>query len=164
MMISATSTFSRFFCASLLLLLLIASAAAEILDLSWEVTDYSPRTLNVGDIVNFRYTIAHNVYIHPTNDCTEQGSILVGDNDDSPAQYQITADDAGKLITFACDTARHCENGQIINITVVDPSAPPPTNETDTETSGADPIASPFWGFTVFATATTTTMMMTMLV
>ena len=54
----------------------------------------------------------HNVFVHPSGDCTEDGATLVGDT--SPATYTVTdADVASGSITFACDIASHCDGGMI---------------------------------------------------
>ena len=59
----------------------------------------------------------HNVFVHPSGDCTEDGATLVGDT--SPATYTVTdADVASGSITFACDVGSHCESGMILTFQV----------------------------------------------
>ena len=59
----------------------------------------------------------HNVLIHPSGDCTEDGATLVGET--SPATYTVTdADVASGSITFACDVGSHCESGMILTFQV----------------------------------------------
>ena len=61
----------------------------------------------------------HNVFVHPSGDCTEDGATLVGDT--SPATYTVTdADVASGSITFACDVGSHCESGMIQTFTAAD--------------------------------------------
>mmetsp|Transcript_22807 Transcript_22807/g.25990 ORF Transcript_22807/g.25990 Transcript_22807/m.25990 type:complete len:448 (+) Transcript_22807:276-1619(+) len=79
---------------------------------------YPNITMRVGDTIEFTYGVIHNVYIHPTNDCTQIGSIKVGGALDSPASYTFTEDDLGKEIFFSCDRDIHCENGQNMIVTV----------------------------------------------
>lgn len=66
---------------------------------------------SVGDTIVFSWTGNHNVYIHPTGNCTEDGAILVGDNTAFYGSYTFTEDDAGQEIYFACDVGTHCEEG-----------------------------------------------------
>ncbi len=56
------------------------------------------------------------MHIHPTGDCTEDGSILVGYK--SGATYTFVAGDGGKELFFANDVGRRCEDGQNIKIAV----------------------------------------------
>jgi hypothetical protein len=102
------------------LLALSGFAGAQDTILTWTVQGYDDSQATVGDSVTFNYNTNHNVYIHPTGDCSEDGSILVGANDASPVTYTFTAADAGSTVFFACNTGMHCENGQKIGFTVVD--------------------------------------------
>ena len=60
--------------------------------------------------------IINDVHIHPTGDCEEDGSILVGYQ--SGAIYTFAAEDAGKELFFANDVGRRCEDGQNIKVAV----------------------------------------------
>ena len=75
------------------------------------------RDFVVGEEVVFEWTGRHNVYIHPTGDCSEDGAIEVGT--ESGASYVFTEEDIGEL-TFACDVGMHCERGMIMKATVKD--------------------------------------------
>ena len=60
-------------------------------------------------------TGTHNVYTHPSGDCTEGGRTLVGNT--SPATYTVTAGDVTSgSITFACDVGSHCESGMELTL------------------------------------------------
>jgi len=83
------------------------------------VDTYPNITMKVGDTVEFTYSPIHNVYIHPTDNCSRAGSIKVGGALDSPASYTFTADQIGKEIFFACDRGLHCEDGQNLIVTVI---------------------------------------------
>mmetsp|Transcript_32767 Transcript_32767/g.79414 ORF Transcript_32767/g.79414 Transcript_32767/m.79414 type:complete len:176 (-) Transcript_32767:104-631(-) len=85
--------------------------------IEWTIQPYEARVVKVGETVTFNYGQGHNVYIHPTGTCDETGGILVGPNG-GPASYTFTANDAGRIITFACDVGFHCEAGQIISFQV----------------------------------------------
>ncbi|CAJ1931020.1 unnamed protein product [Cylindrotheca closterium] len=89
------------------------------IEIEWRIptTPFPGRTAKVGDTVTFNYENFHNVYIHPTGDCDEMGSVLVGENA-GPALYTFSEEDAGQTITFACDIGSHCEAGQIISFQV----------------------------------------------
>lgn len=84
--------------------------------IEWTIKSYDDRDANVGDTVTFKWSFSHNVYIHPSGDCTEDGSIVVGL--ESPASYTFKEEDAGKTITFACQKEGHCLGGQIIHFNV----------------------------------------------
>ena len=59
----------------------------------------------------------HDVYTHPSGDCTEGAAVLVGNT--SPVTYTVTAGDVTSgSITFACDLGSHCESGMIQTFTV----------------------------------------------
>lgn len=77
---------------------------------------YLDQAAKSGDTMQFSWDNTHNVYIHPTGDCTTTDRIFVGQF--SPAQYQFTPDDVGKTLTFACDIGSHCEFGMIFNVSV----------------------------------------------
>ena len=68
-----------------------------------------PQDIHVDDNINFVWSgdRFHDVYIHPTADCTETNRERVGTA--SPAEYTIKEADAGTTVTFACDVGNHCE-------------------------------------------------------
>eukprot|EP00980_Cylindrotheca_fusiformis_P014448 scaffold3857_cov127-Cylindrotheca_fusiformis.AAC.5 len=103
----------------LALLTVTGFAGAQDASITWTSdTSYDDRQAAVGDTVTFTYQTNHNVYIHPTGDCSDAGAELVGDNQASPASYTFDESDAGTTVTFACDVADHCETGQIIKFTI----------------------------------------------
>lgn len=68
--------------------------------------------------VTFNYGPNHDVHIHPSGNCTEDGRILVGAQGAGSATYTFTESDGGTDVSFACDFFSHCENGQIVTFTV----------------------------------------------
>ena len=87
-------------------LVLGVTTAGTDIDITWVVTNYDPQAATVGDTVIFTWTGSHNVFIHPTGDCTTTDAVEVSST--SPASYKFEA--AGD-ITFACDVSSHCDEG-----------------------------------------------------
>mmetsp|Transcript_4173 Transcript_4173/g.5475 ORF Transcript_4173/g.5475 Transcript_4173/m.5475 type:complete len:156 (+) Transcript_4173:92-559(+) len=92
----------------------------------------------VGHSITFSWVGTHNVYIHPTGDCSEIGAILVSET--SPAVYTFQEADLNKTVTFSCEISSHCTLGMIMDVAVSD-------HEDDTsgddDTSGAkSPLSS----------------------
>mmetsp|Transcript_2736 Transcript_2736/g.6886 ORF Transcript_2736/g.6886 Transcript_2736/m.6886 type:complete len:193 (+) Transcript_2736:201-779(+) len=116
--------------------LLAKTIVAEVISVEWFVPEsgkpYPNGAAQVNDTVKFRWEAFHNVYIHPTGDCSKDGAILVGDQ--SGAEYTFTADDIG-TVTFACDVGQHCKYGQIITYDVALPTS------TSTESPSQSPPA-----------------------
>jgi hypothetical protein len=83
---------------------------------------YPDLTAQVGDTITFIWTIneVQNVFIHPTNDCTQTGRIAVGNI--SPTEYTFKPEDGtpgGKPIFFANDVGERCESfGMRLIVTV----------------------------------------------
>ena len=83
---------------------------------------YKSQTALVGDTITFIWTDdeVQNVFIHPTNNCTQTNRIPVGNL--SPTSYTFTAADAspeGKDIFFANDIDDRCETkGMRMTVTV----------------------------------------------
>jgi hypothetical protein len=83
---------------------------------------YKSQTALVGDTITFIWTDddVQNVFIHPTNNCTQTNRIPVGNL--SPTSYTFTAADAspeGKDIFFANDIEDRCETkGMRMTVTV----------------------------------------------
>jgi len=74
---------------------------------------YPDLTAQVGDSITFIWTIdqIQNVFIHPTNNCTQTGRTAVGNQ--SPTEYTFKPEDGapgGKTIFFANDIGDRCEN------------------------------------------------------
>ena len=75
---------------------------------------------NVGDTMIFRWRNGrHNVYIHPSMSCEQEGSIFVGNQGGS--SYTFTEADGspeGNEMFFACDIGEgaHCRNGEYLSI------------------------------------------------
>ena len=50
-------------------------------EVEWIVENYDDVEATVGDSVTFRYNVPnHNLYIHPTGSCSEDGKIIVGED------------------------------------------------------------------------------------
>eukprot|EP00980_Cylindrotheca_fusiformis_P020110 scaffold7176_cov134-Cylindrotheca_fusiformis.AAC.7 len=98
------------------------SAHGDEIELDWYIPSSGERlpdqTVEPGDTVIFTYTAMHNVYIHPTGNCSESGSILVGAQGARTASYTFTESEAGTTVFFACDYGSHCEFGQFIRFNV----------------------------------------------
>ena len=83
----------------------------------WVIQEYEPIEVNVGDILEIPVGLAHDVFLHPTLDCTQDGRILVGEPG-SLARYEFTANEAGTQLMFVCDVGGHCEAGMQLLVTV----------------------------------------------
>jgi len=83
---------------------------------------YPDLTAQVGDTITFIWTIddIQNVFIHPTNDCTQTGRIPIGNQ--SPTEYTFKPEDGtpgGKPIFFSNDIGDRCEiHGMRLVVTV----------------------------------------------
>merc|ERR1719162_548825 len=99
-----------------------AVAPPQELSLDWTIMAYPQGAAQVGDTLTFNWQGEHNVYVHPSGDCTMDGAILIGE--DSGASHTFTADQVGE-VTFACDiyNGAHCGAGQIITYVVTDASS-----------------------------------------
>ncbi|KAL7573391.1 hypothetical protein ACA910_006499 [Epithemia clementina (nom. ined.)] len=88
-----------------------------------------PRTAYVGDTFTFLFeTGAHNVYIHPTEECDPSGSYLVGMAGEGATRYTFQERDVGRRV-FACQIGNHCySGGQILTVMVY-----PSTSEDDAD-------------------------------
>ena len=73
-------------------------------------------TVSLGDTIVFNWSGIHNVYIHPTGDCSQVGAIFVGT--ETGASYTFIDADVGDL-EFVCDVGAHCENGMRVTVTVI---------------------------------------------
>lgn len=74
---------------------------------------YEDLTAQVGDTITFIWvaTQIHNIFIHPTNDCTQTGRIAIGN--ETPTTYTFKPEDGavgGKSIFFSNDVTDMCEN------------------------------------------------------
>jgi plastocyanin len=83
----------------------------------WIIQPYEPIDVNVGDKLEIQVGGAHNVYLHPTLNCDEDGRELIGEPN-SLATYEFTEADAGKQLLFVCDVGNHCEDGMALLVTV----------------------------------------------
>jgi len=72
-------------------------------------TSLDAREFVVGETITFEWTGTHDVHIHPSGDCTEDGRMEVGLA--SPATYTFTEEGT---VVFACDVGSHCEDGGMI--------------------------------------------------
>jgi len=100
---------------------LTSSMTSRIITIDWTIPSglkLPDMNANAGDTVVFEWSFTHNVYIHPTGTCSNDRSVLVGN--DSPATYTFTEEDVTNgEVTFACDIGNHCENGQILTFDTV---------------------------------------------
>ena len=118
---------------------------------------YDNYNATVGDTITFFWATNenHTVYINPTGNCNDTGSILVGSN--SPASYTFLESDAknyidGKPVFFADNIAQLCEWGMRFVVNVIEQSdsgnttntlmapTPSPTNDS---TTTATPSSAP---------------------
>jgi len=102
---------------SLFAALALAAKAANAVDIKvdkWVLPWEGPKELEaaVGDVITFNWTGGHNVYIHPTGDCSLDGAILVGTQ--TGASYTFVDADAGTSMFFSCDIGNgaHCRVGE----------------------------------------------------
>lgn len=92
----------------------VVSAADLAIDWILPYVDVKETTANVGDTITFAWNSGyHNVFIHPSMDCTMDGAIDVG-ADPAGTSYTFVESDAGKDIFFSCDVGRggHCRAGE----------------------------------------------------
>eukprot|EP00554_Chaetoceros_debilis_P016152 CAMPEP_0194125120 /NCGR_PEP_ID=MMETSP0150-20130528/59298_1 /TAXON_ID=122233 /ORGANISM="Chaetoceros debilis, Strain MM31A-1" /LENGTH=303 /DNA_ID=CAMNT_0038818913 /DNA_START=62 /DNA_END=973 /DNA_ORIENTATION=- len=107
------------------------SVAASTISVDWFIPNenddgYEDRNVQVGDTINFTWAgnLPHNVYIHPSQECSQDGAIVVGaTSSNGDSSYTFQSSDVGKM-TFACDVGSHCERGQILTVTVEPPPSP----------------------------------------
>jgi len=110
---------------------------------------YADLTARVGDTITFIWpTIddqSQNVFIHPTNDCTQTGRIAIGNV--SPTEYTFKPEDAalgGKKIFFANDIRDRCENlGMRLTVTVFPASDGDEIPDVNLTPQPVDPPTSP---------------------
>jgi len=84
----------------------------------------------VGDTAIFNWDGYHNVLIHSSGDCSEDGATYVGAT--SGALYTFEEKDVGEVV-FACNMGRHCEFRKIVTFEV---EASTDSNKEPTITSG----------------------------
>eukprot|EP00588_Corethron_pennatum_P020657 CAMPEP_0194313516 /NCGR_PEP_ID=MMETSP0171-20130528/10399_1 /TAXON_ID=218684 /ORGANISM="Corethron pennatum, Strain L29A3" /LENGTH=198 /DNA_ID=CAMNT_0039068525 /DNA_START=39 /DNA_END=635 /DNA_ORIENTATION=+ len=112
---------------SLLLLhhsLLPFASAAVASDVDWVIPDgtaLAPLSFSVGDSLTFTWSgRTHNVFVHPSGTCEETSATEVaGTGAAGDVRYDFTAEDVG-TVTFACDVGSHCEQGQLLVVTVTE--------------------------------------------
>jgi len=121
-----------------LFILPIRESVARTTSIDWFIAGptsdtYKGFTAEVGDKVTFEWTeaVGHNVFVHPTGDCEQDGRVSVGENFEGTS-YTFTAADVGDL-TFACDIPGHCLGGQIITFAVTDAPMAEATVEAEVE-------------------------------
>jgi len=76
--------------------------------------------VEVGQTIRFNWNGPHNVYLHPTGTCDEEGAIKVGE--ETGASYTFTSDDIGSTLFFSCDVGQHCELDQFLKARVTNPT------------------------------------------
>lgn len=84
-----------------------------------DLDEFVSRNARVGDTIIFEWSGTHNVFIHPSGDCLEDGSIFIGSKS-GETMYTFNAEDVSKVV-FTCDIGSHCEAGQFIEFTVSNP-------------------------------------------
>lgn len=103
-----------------------ATKSSKIIDVPNWVVPYNGSkelTAKVGDTIKFTWLYGvHNVYIHPTKDCTLDGAIEVGVTTNT--EYTFTQVDAGTDMFFSCDigVGAHCRAGQYLTVKLADTS------------------------------------------
>eukprot|EP00536_Pseudo-nitzschia_multiseries_P004399 jgi/Psemu1/187995/e_gw1.73.32.1 len=106
-----------------------AVAGEDIFINPWQLrapnSPYEDLTAIIGDTITFFWPDDedHTVYINPTRNCDDTGSILVGDS--SPASYTFTQFDAtnangGEGVFFSDNLAQLCEWGMRFSVDVTD--------------------------------------------
>ena len=113
-------------------------ASARTVNVEWSISQYEDETVQVGDKVVFSWTetIPHNVYIHPTGNCDQDGRIFVGN--DLEGTYSFLADDVGEMV-FVCDIPGHCQAGQSIKFIVE--AQPESTTDESSESTAEAPVS-----------------------
>jgi hypothetical protein len=112
----------------LALAIIVSAASAETFNVGWDFTAPDPLDVKVGDTLAFTWEGGfHDIYIHPTLDCTEDGAIplYAPATQGGSSSYIFTAEDAspdGKGMFFACDIGGHCE-GNVNQVVTVFPAA-----------------------------------------
>eukprot|EP00554_Chaetoceros_debilis_P003647 CAMPEP_0194083554 /NCGR_PEP_ID=MMETSP0149-20130528/9573_1 /TAXON_ID=122233 /ORGANISM="Chaetoceros debilis, Strain MM31A-1" /LENGTH=165 /DNA_ID=CAMNT_0038765989 /DNA_START=72 /DNA_END=566 /DNA_ORIENTATION=- len=131
----------------------VSVAASTTISVDWFIPNnnddgYEDINVQVGDTINFTWAgnLPHNVYIHPSQDCSQDGAIVVGMSSSyGDSSYTFQSSDVGKM-TFACDVGSHCEMGQILKVTVESASSEgtndpavtqPPVDESPTDPPNA---------------------------
>ena len=138
------------------LLLATPSSGADIL-VDWFIpagVSLPSKTAVVGDTATFEWTSTHDVQVHPTGNCDETGSILVGAS--TGATYTFTEDDVGELV-FVCDVSNHCERGMTLTFTVSASTSPGVTSTTPAPTPGvtSSPSAAPSGAVSIISQSST---------
>jgi hypothetical protein len=134
------------------LMLATPSSGAEIA-VDWFIPTGSSlpsKTAMVGDTATFTWVDTHNVYVHPSGDCGEDGRILVGAS--TGAMYTFVEDDVGELV-FACDISSHCGLGLIVTFTVSAISTAAPTSSTKAPSKSPSTTSIPTIAPTIAPTA-----------
>jgi plastocyanin len=113
-----------------------SSQAGKNVEVDWVIPqDGALPNMNakVGDTAIFNWSGFHNVLIHPSGNCDEEGAIDVGAT--SGASYTFEEKDVGEVV-FACDVGSHCEFGQIVTFEVKGPDNNDTVSIQPTVTSG----------------------------
>jgi hypothetical protein len=107
------------------LLALFKSAFGQDRSMDWfipsDIEPFDSISMYAGDTLTFVYNGNHDVYIHPTGDCTQQDRIFVGAQFAETASYTFKDSEIDTDVTFACDYLNHCSFGLIINVLVLEP-------------------------------------------
>lgn len=142
---------NRFLSITAIAAVLGSTCFAKTIKVEWYVPNSGQvlpdMTAEVGDRAVFEWGSTHNVLIHPTGDCTEDGAIPVGA--ETGASYRFTAEDIGDVV-FSCDIGNHCENGQIITFAVSEAAPTDAPTDAPAPASTSAPTSDAF-GVSVFA-------------
>jgi len=111
-----------------------------------DLEDFELRRAKVGDTIIFEWVGVHNVFIHPSGSCSENGRILVG-SVSGESSYVFTKEDEGKVV-FTCDIGGHCEAGQLLEI-MVSPTLEIQSNSPTKNSMDVD-ISTGYHRFTLF--------------
>jgi hypothetical protein len=97
----------------------VPTAPTLQLEIFWDIPEEDqlpPQEVVLGDSIIFIWNGVSNVYIHPSGNCSEEGSIFVGN--ESGTVYTFESTNNAKNITFASQIGFHCEKGQILQVLV----------------------------------------------
>ncbi|KAL7573374.1 hypothetical protein ACA910_006483 [Epithemia clementina (nom. ined.)] len=106
----------------LLVISITPAAAATEIPIDWFVPgggSLASVTAAAGDTLVFNFqTGSHNVYLHPSGTCNETNSEEVGSLGGGATNYTLQNSEIGSILVFACHVSDHCDQGQIMSVTV----------------------------------------------
>ena len=96
------------------------SKSIETMNIDWVIqgnNDHKAHIVYVGDTVMFLWSGIHDVYIHPTGDCSDNINVLMG-KESGKIRYTFKMEDIGEMV-FACNIGSNCESRQLIYFNVL---------------------------------------------